>query len=348
MSIEKVEVKMTLKDDEGEIKLSLENLTREWTKEETEKSKFQVEEEWKKELIINSSKPNYSDVRIPSQYWGKSFKHIYAGSKVEILKLCSRDNRTISTTDVKLIYKCIQEPFWVLPPGCQINNLDEIKTRLKELIDDGRINLRDRWGALSVYPQFVKELLYDLDGNAWETGIESDKKNRGSSVNVSVYDYDIKQNLAVIQVRWCEFGYGRYKNIRKNYYLIGRNENGNAFAHPTESVLVGKKCSNYVNKALCQIWDCSEDELPYVVRNGDVAFIPCKKPTLSPLPEKVFHIGNHIVTAKTVYSYEKIEAPASIRHVKGQHATTVVKTGYYRVQKGYRASEWDFSNATRD
>ncbi|MEW6214116.1 MAG: hypothetical protein AB1478_02760 [Nitrospirota bacterium] len=304
--MDSIEVKMVLKVNNEEIKLSLQNLSRDWTESE----------------IISARKK---------------------------MSLEIETDRCLSTTDIRSIYNCVQSPSSVL---CwwsyEWKNLHETKIEVEKLINQGKMSYRNQWKALVIYPDFVEKLLKELDGKSWKVEIKSDKKNRGVSVNVSVYDYDIHHELAVVQIRQCEFG-GQYNSVRKNYYLIGRNENGNAFAHPISSVLTGKKYKSYINKALCEIWRCSEDELPYVVRNGDVAFIPCKKPEAATLlPEKVLKIENHIIKASNVYRGKTVEAPASIKHEKGQHPTIVVRKGFYRVQKGNRAPEWDFSAATRD
>src|SRR5262249_20524609 len=99
---------------------------------------------------------------------------------------------------------------------------------------------RGNFGELNRYPVWVSKLLEELDGQAWEAGIASDKKQRGSSVNVGVYSFDERQQLAVVQVRQCVFHPRRWNKVRKDYYLIGRNENGSAFAHPVNSVARSK------------------------------------------------------------------------------------------------------------
>jgi len=225
------------------------------------------------------------------------------------------------------------------------------------------VSTRGHFGQLLSHPSWVGAILKDLDGVAWETGIESDKKQRGESVNVDVYSYDEARGLAVVQVRWCRFRPGRYNKVRKDYYLIGRNENSQAFAHPVDSVARSKSALASIQGgvifALTHIWDCTEVQLYKIIRNGDVALIPLSsrdENRISPHWElwegtKVLIAESHLVEAPQFYSSKSGELYArgrvTIRHLKGQHPT-VTGEGLWRVQHGVRADTWGFSRPTAD
>jgi hypothetical protein len=161
---------------------------------------------------------------------------------------------------------------------------------------------RNDWGAIreSCTPEFVKKLIEELDGEAYELGIESDRKQRGSAVNVALYAYDELQELAVIQVRQCIFHPRRFNQVKKDYFLIGRVENGEPFAHPCDVRAAGKMTSDDptagIRMALCKIWGVKERELSGIIRNGDVAFIPVKK-----LPEDAREITENMVTIRETH-----------------------------------------------
>src|ERR1700722_810594 len=85
-------------------------------------------------------------------------------------------------------------------------------------------------------PKWAEKIIDELNGVSFEIGIESDKKQRGSAVNCAVMDYDEAQQLFVLQVRKSDFHPRRYTSVHKDYFLCGRNENGNCFAHPVDVI----------------------------------------------------------------------------------------------------------------
>jgi hypothetical protein len=218
---------------------------------------------------------------------------------------------------------------------------------------------RNRFGALSTVPQWVAAILKELDGKAWETGIEADRKGRGSSINVDVYSYDETRQLAVVQVRLCTFRPGRFNHVRKDYYLIGKNENGNAFAHPVESVARSKKAmatvDGGVTLALTRIWNCDAEDLDEIRRNGDIAFIPvfCLPDSAVRVEENGLTLrDSHVVEADELYKDVDgtyyVRGRARIKHLKRQHKQTNAPRGFWRVQPGLRASNWGFTAPTAD
>lgn len=214
---------------------------------------------------------------------------------------------------------------------------------------------RNTYNALPMVPQWVADLItaVEKDG-AFQRGIESDKKQRGSAINVDLYGYEADQGLAVIQVREAQFRPGRFTKVRKDYYLIGRTESGATFAHPVDSPARSRKametpeaCVRYV---LAKVWNCREQDLADIERQGDVAFVPVRK-----IPESAQQVVNgEAVTIRDTHKltgdiWRDIDGTlytrrgARLVHTKRQHAPIRAKAGVYRVQPGIRAENWGFT-----
>jgi len=206
-------------------------------------------------------------------------------------------------------------------------------------------------------PTWTESIIEQLNGVAFEVGIESDRKQRGSAVNVEVCDHDSAQQLFVLCVRKSDFHPRRYTRTRKDYFLCGRNENGNAFAHPVNVIATNAR----VEVALCRIWDVTPSLLPKIIRQGDVALIPERGITfrdVEEFPIGTFAVESHIIRAAKVYTSKDksddrifVAGFASIRHEKGQHpfvAAPLNPTKLYRVQLGKRAQTWGFAQPTAD
>lgn len=217
---------------------------------------------------------------------------------------------------------------------------------------------RTMYGEITNAQKFVSQLLRDAEkSGCWETGIASDKRNRGTAINTAVYGIDEKEGLAVVQVREAQFCPGRFTKVRKDYYLIGRVEDGSVFAHAIDSPLRSKLAladAQYcVDYALSKIWHCKIDELTDIIRQGDIAFIPCGPVPTSAVPVLETEIirKTHKLTGEiwrdtngTLYC----KRGAKLVHTKREHKTIKAKSGFYRVQPGYRAEVWGFSAPTID
>jgi len=217
--------------------------------------------------------------------------------------------------------------------------------------------VRNRYNALinNDLPAFVGALLTEVEQvGAWTTGIESDEEQRGSAINTSIYGYDEARSLAVVQVRECVFRPGRYNRVRKDYYLIGRTEKGNVFAHPVDSPARSKKALESpeatVRWALCRIWDVRDQDLDDIERQGDVAFVPVVRlPAGAELTDvrEITLRDTHVLTADAIYRTPDgtiyVRRGARLRHTKRQHAPIRAKAGVYRVQPGVRATTWGFT-----
>lgn len=214
---------------------------------------------------------------------------------------------------------------------------------------------RNQWLALQYEPEWAARLIDAVEkAGAFTRGIESDKRQRGSAINADLYGYDQAQGLAIIQVREATFRPGRFTSVRKDYYLIGRTESGATFAHPVETPARSKKAMETpeatVRFVLARIWNCREQDLSDIERQGDVAFIPVPR-----IPETARAIDNgeaviirdtHRLTGDiwrdtdgTLYT----KRGARLVHTKRQHAPVKAKAGFYRVQPGIRAETWGFT-----
>jgi len=215
---------------------------------------------------------------------------------------------------------------------------------------------RNDYNALIDIPEFARTLIREAEkAGVYTTGIESFRKQRGSSINVDLYGHDEAASLIVVQVRQCIFHPRRFNHVRKDYYLIGRTESGNVFAHPVDTPARSKKAletpEGTVAFVLSRIWDCPSDELHLIVRQGDIAFVPAT------LPRDAMEIENEVILRKTHRIRGKLfRTPggklycerASMVHTKRQHANVRVSGNYYRIQEGIRAAVWGFTTPKGD
>jgi len=222
------------------------------------------------------------------------------------------------------------------------------------MADNTRI--RGNWNEIIEWPEWVKVLVHEVEkAGAFQRGIESDKKQRGSSINVDLFGHNESEGLSIIQVRQCIFHPRRFNRVRKDYYLIGHTEQGSVFAHPVDTPARSKWAmetpENTVAFVLSKIWDCKPDELHLIIRQGDVAFIPAS------LPKNAIETDNQVVLRETHRIRGKLyKTPmgtlycerASMVHTKGQHSTVRVSGKFYRIQPGIRAKVWGFTRPMGD
>lgn len=206
-------------------------------------------------------------------------------------------------------------------------------------------------------PTALESLLHDASkAGTWTTGIESDKRGRGTAINVDVHGYCESRGLAVVQVRECQFRPGRFHKVRKDYYLLGRVESGAVFAHAIDSPLTCKRAREdrayCIDHALSKIWDCPVKDLGDIERQGDIALVPVYRipATASPVVGPITLRDSHVLTGD-IWLHDDVyytRRGATLRHTKGEHAGIKAKAGYYRVQPGARAATWGFSAPTAD
>ena len=225
---------------------------------------------------------------------------------------------------------------------------------------------RDQYGALVIHLtegayrsrvaralRGVKQVLAELQvGNAdehrapaWETGAAFDKHGAGEAVNLSIYGIDLvdRQPLGVVQVRqWHKRRSWQFARVRKDYFLVGRNEGtGLPFAHPIQSRVVHAAVArdpspeSPVTAARAWIFAVSPDKLPQVLRHGDVAAVPVRglprgeRRVISHAPAGVRIIDSHVLQADELLEigsnlYAQPPAPTSCRATCGRDWSRMV------------------------
>jgi hypothetical protein len=101
-------------------------------------------------------------------------------------------------------------------------------------------------------PAWVVDLMREAeDAGLYESIAEI---NHRGTRGVNCYGYDEGRGLAVIQVQYV---FGRYRHLRKSYFLIGRAEQGRIFVRPVGSPRrlkkIPKRPEAIVQAVLCRI-----------------------------------------------------------------------------------------------
>lgn len=186
---------------------------------------------------------------------------------------------------------------------------------------------------------------------SWDFGCEFDRRGRGEALNWDLYafGYDLHsgQLLAVVQIRKFERR-RKYPRIRKNYFLIGYNEDNTVFAHPVESRVIHSaiKSDRDVIAAI-QRWMFGTD-YSHVTRQGDVALIPQRPRTKNTISVHAATIErSHILRADEIRSDgESVWA----KNPSLTHPThpPVSAAGWHKIVISQRAAYWKFAAPTAD
>ncbi len=192
---------------------------------------------------------------------------------------------------------------------------------------------------------------------SWDFGAAFDKKGRGQAINWDLYGigYDCHSGrlLVIVQIRQYE---KRHKNwwpsIRKNYFLVGTNEDGTTFAHSVSHapIFAAIRAEHDVIRAV-QNWIFGGDYCA-MIRQGDLALIPMKaRPagTKGQLRKSAVLEESHELSATQIATVEgRIYAKnPTLVHMPGTHST-ISGLGWYRIIVGKRASFWRFAAPTID
>lgn len=221
-----------------------------------------------------------------------------------------------------------------------------------EQIRRWRTQLYDGSGIPNDPTHWLTQLCYELrNEGVFCDGIESDKRKRGSAINIAVTDYDESQQLAILQVRESMFRPGRYTRVRKDYYLIGRIETGAPFAHALTGIATARTS---VRQALAKIWNCDERDLDDIERQGDIALIPVRHTpaNVERVTDDVILRDSHRLRGEvyraadgTYYTHGR----AWLVHLRGEHPTVTPRSsGWRRVQLALRGRLWGHSSPTAD
>jgi len=207
--------------------------------------------------------------------------------------------------------------------------------------------------VINLFNEAAKADKVDEHGT-WDLGANFDIKGRGSSLNWDLYavghDIHSKKLLIVVQLRqFVRRHKNYYPQIRKSYFLIGRNEDNHAFAHAVESRVIHSAISagrDVVKAVQDWIFNCDYKK---VIRQGDIALVPVTRvPAERVIKTKVMIEESHLLEADEYAVNGSLYAlnPLMI-HQPGTHAT-IQGAGWFRVAVGIRAGHWDFAAPTID
>lgn len=196
---------------------------------------------------------------------------------------------------------------------------------------------------------------------SWDFGAVFDSKGRGSALNWDLYgvsrDYFSKRTLIVVQVRqWQKTRRNQqFANIKKSYFLIGRNEDNTVFAHPVSGHLVqaAAKAGKDVIRA-CQNWIFGVDYTK-IIRQGDVCLIPLKSKAVLATSELISNQftmqDSHLLKADEVVMNGGNNIYAknpSIYHLPKTHPNFEGLQGWFKVVVGRRSNFYSFAAPTID
>lgn len=229
--------------------------------------------------------------------------------------------------------------------------------------------VRDGYGALHEQriPQrtyaTIKRIVADIstgsrdEHGGWSFGIESVGRHGWASLNWDVYGYRRDRHnrklLAVVQVRQAVKRKSHYwTRVRKNYFLVGRNEDSTAFAHcvPSQVIHHAIKANREVVEA-CQTWIFGCD-YSRVIRQGDLALVPFARLPVGAVEQterRLTIADSHVVTADRFWKLGDniyVDNPYLV-HQPQTHAEVIAK-GLHRLVLGSRAAAWSFSPESID
>ena len=191
---------------------------------------------------------------------------------------------------------------------------------------------------------------------SWDFGIDSNRKrSRWTALNWDLYGFGNDTHsgklLIVIQIRRSSTERGRYVNVRKNYFLVGTNEDDSTFAHPVESVVVHAAIRKGKDVILAvQDWIFGGDYAG-MLRQGDIALIPMRRRPAkdSKIAKRTMTIeGSHELKASSIWHNGGLYAKdPTLTHTPGTHPVVAAK-GIYKIVVGNRADFWRFAAPTVD
>lgn len=196
---------------------------------------------------------------------------------------------------------------------------------------------------------------------SWDFKVESDKRGRVEALNWDLYalgnDIHTGKFLVIIQIRrFYRKKASYFASIRKNYFLLGHNEDNSVFAHSIESAVIHSAIRRDKDVILAvQDWIFDTDYAK-VLRQGDLALIPCSRRPSAPRIAKRTALIEHSHQLKAnvlrqsgegalVQLYAKFP---QLTHVPGQHPYVQGEDRWYKIAVGQRADFWKFAAPTVD
>lgn len=284
-------------------------------------------------------------------------------SKISDKYLVSQSNLTANPPDPHYNKRLIQ------CPDCGVGGCDQCPDQ-PVWVNNASRGSYNRLMLSSLQPfelQAVETLINGVkdsvdEHGSWEFGAVFDGKGRGTAVNYDIYGVMVGDlgSYAVIQVRqWEKRTKNGWARIRKNYFLLGRNEDRSFFAHSISSGVVHsaikKDPSPQSPVIAAQKWIfglSKEADLAKIRRQGDLALLPSKTPPKSKSEQvcnTVLIENSHLLKAELIVLVgDQLYAKnASLSHLPGQHPYIHLQ-GWSKVIVGQRASFWRFATPTID
>jgi len=191
---------------------------------------------------------------------------------------------------------------------------------------------------------------------SWDFGVTrlNRRGTRWAALNWDLYahghDAHSGRLLVVVQIRQVVSG-RRWNQVRKNYYLVGTNEDGTAFAHPVSAnaVHAAIRAGKDVVRAV-QDWIFGGD-YAQLLRQGDLALIPLRRAAgeRTPLRSMVLEDSHALEASEIRFGGDGVVYAKDPRlvHTPGAHPT-VTATGWHKIVSGRRAPFWKFAAPTVD
>lgn len=188
----------------------------------------------------------------------------------------------------------------------------------------------------------------------WEFGAEFDKKGRGYAINYDWYAYGLdlhdRRFLAVIQVRmWQKRTKNGFPNVRKSYFLIGRNEDKTFFAHPVSANVIHAaiRLGKDVIKAV-QSWMFGAD-YTQVARQGDICLIPVSRPSgvLLEATDVTLQESHRLQAESLRLNGDYYALNPVLTHLPNTHPMRAAQ-GWHKVVVSKRGRVWSFAKPTID
>ena len=187
---------------------------------------------------------------------------------------------------------------------------------------------------------------------SWDFSAEFDGKGRGSAINWDLYavgnDMYDRQFLAIIQVQRYELQHKNWwPTVHKNYFLVGRNEDNTAFAHPIQAQVIHRAIRDDKDVILAvQNWMFGGD-YANLIRQGDIALIHVKSVPAPEVDEQAVMVAeSHEIVAKKFRRNRHLYALDPV--ISHPQHPMVSGRGWYRVMESKRADYWRFAPPTKD
>lgn len=214
-------------------------------------------------------------------------------------------------------------------------------------------------GPLSVY-----EILEHVGPALPAERSDWDSKGRGQSLSHDLYGWCPEERVAVVQIRMSERHYRNgYLNTRKDYVLVGYNEDGSPFRHPISSAAVrgsvrtGASPADVVRAAQRWMWGVTALQLNGAVRQGDVLIVPERGSPRGELIERGAEArlaDTHVVRSERLVTDAKGKLWARkpvLQHTKGEHRDKRAPASngtWFSVRVAETAPAWNWSQRFGD